>query len=176
MTGPDSADSAEPSRMHRRAMSAAYRLLAVRDRSILELSERLLARFSEDIVDQVVQKLAGFGYLDDQALAERLTENWIDQRHFGPRRLRHELFRRKFSAQITDSALEKHVVPERIKQAALRAARACLKTGGGHLDDRAARRLAGYLGRRGFMESTIRDMVHLARQGRLWDDPPETAH
>lgn len=176
MTGPGENTGNIPPEVRRRALNKAYRLLSVRDRSTRELSEKLTEKFAENVVDDVIREISGFGYLDDQALAERLTESWIDRRHFGPRRLRHELSRRKFSAQITNSTLEKHVYPERIKQAALLASRNCLKAQGPPPDEKTTRRLAGYLGRRGFMESTIRDMVHLARQGRLWDDSPETAN
>lgn len=150
------------------ARAAAYRLLARRDRSRRELTERLSLKFPPAAVAAVVDDLVRDGYVDDARLARRLAESWARERNFGPLRIRHELMRRGL-APLSDAAPD----PEAVHAAALRAARRHLasRSAADPDDPRTVRRLAGYLERRGFSGATIRAIVRLTRQGDLWSDP-----
>lgn len=152
------------------ARRAAARLLALRDRSTAELRERLGARFPASVVCEVVDELAGAGYLDDRRLASRLVDTLVTERRFGPRRIRQELTRRGLPAEAAEGLLEPYG-EDWARGNALAVSRAYLKGAADRPEDKVLRRLSGYLGRRGFSAGIIRDMVHLARQGRLWDEP-----
>ncbi|MBI5137804.1 MAG: RecX family transcriptional regulator [Nitrospirae bacterium] len=153
-------------------MGAALTLLARRDRSRRELRERLAARFPDTDLEPLLDELTRLGYLDDRRLARRLAEELATRRHHGPRRLRHELARRGLDAERVAEAVAPHAGADRVREQALAATRAYLK-GRSPDDDATLRRLAGYLGRRGFPEGAIRAMVHLIRQGSVWDNPQQ---
>ncbi len=150
----------------RAARAAAYRLLARRDRSRRELTERLSLKFPRTAVAAVVEQLAADGLLDDDRLARRLSESWAAERNFGPLRIRRELARRGL-APVADAIPD----PDAVRAAAVRAARRHLKPGADPGDPRTVRRLAGYLQRRGFSGADIHAIVRLTRQGELWSDP-----
>lgn len=157
------------------ARDAAMRLLAVRDRSRGDLAQRLKLRFSEEVADRVVADLAAAGYLDDLGLARRLAERFAGERGYGPARIRAELRRRGLSAQDTEAALGP-ADPEALRERALAAARRYLKDKAGPLDDRAVRRLAGHLERRGFPAESIRAIVTLSREGGVWEGREPRGH
>jgi len=164
LTGPE--PPGKPPEPLQGARAAAYRLLARRDRSEIELRQRLALKFPPAAVAAVLADLVRDGYVDDERLARRLSEIWAAQRNFGPMRIRHELKRRGL-APLADAAPD----PEAVQAAAVRAARRCLSARADVADPRTVRRLAGYLERRGFSGATIRAIVRLTRQGELWSDP-----
>jgi len=150
-----------------KARAAALRLLAHRDRATRELADRLLERFPQDIVDTVMAQVTGLGYLNDERLAERLVEELIDRRHFGPRRIRQELKKRKLSPEAMALGLAATDDRELVRDTARAATRAFFKGRPPAADPGTQRRLAGYLGRRGFSDATIRDMLADIRQANL---------
>lgn len=168
MTPPGPDPAPPPSDALARARQAAFRLLAVRDRSTGELESRLLARHPPAAVARVLEELAGAGYLDDARLARRLAERYLAERDFGPARIRHELRRRGLAAAAAEAVEAPD--PEAVAAAALRATRRYLRGRPPALDEAAVRRLAGHLERRGFPADTIRGIVRRSREGRLWDD------
>lgn len=80
----------------------ALRLLARRDYSVLELCEKLQARFGtapREVIDQLISKK----FLDDR----RFAENYVRRRKtWGPQRLREELLRRGIGEPIIDKLLD----------------------------------------------------------------------
>ena len=61
----------------RKARESALRLLSYRDRSESEIRRRLAGNdFPEDIVDEVIDHLAGVGLIDD----EKFSRDWVKQR------------------------------------------------------------------------------------------------
>src|SRR4051812_24868905 len=68
---PPDRDIKDPERARARTMNRAVRLLAAKPRSIAELRGRLLEKpwTNEDLVDQVLEKLKSYGYLDDEQFA-----------------------------------------------------------------------------------------------------------
>jgi regulatory protein len=154
-----------------RARQAALRLLAIRDRSRRELETRLGARHPAPVVGRVLAELTDDGYLDDDRLARRLARWYAAERDYGPARIRLELTRRGLSPDAGEAALgEAEGGPGALAETALRAARRYFRARPHATDERTARRLAGYLERRGFPGGTVRAIVRLSRQGRLWDD------
>ncbi len=144
-------------------------MLGRRDYGCRELADRLARRFPEDAVQEAIDKLIEYGYLDDKRLAERLVEDAVNRRHHGPRRIRHDLTRRKIPPAAYRDALDRYSDRDIVDAAARAAAIAFFKGRPPTADPVSCRRLAGFLGRRGFADGTIHAMLHLLRQGELDD-------
>ena len=77
------------------AETAALKLLNRKNCSEQELRRTLRANgFGERLVDDVVDKCRGWGYLDDRHLAEMVVTDAIERRHLGPARIRETLRKR----------------------------------------------------------------------------------
>ena len=90
-----------------RTMNRAGNLLAAKPRSIGELRERLLEKSwtNLEIVDGVIEKLEGYGYLDDQKFAEDLALSKLRQKPQGKRRLQQAMSRKKLDREVLDNAI-----------------------------------------------------------------------
>lgn len=100
------------------ALAYAGRALAMRALSEAELRERLRRRgCPEEIAEEVVVLMRGYGYLDDADLAERVGS----RPGLGRRRAEAELRRRGIPDELADAALA-----ERSDEAELEQARALL--------------------------------------------------
>lgn len=91
----------------RKALDKALRLLGYRDRTKSEIRKRLLGEdFPEDIVDDVIGRLLGMGYLDD----EKFSRDWVKTRTIakpmGKTRLAWELRAKGVEQPMVEEALE----------------------------------------------------------------------
>ena len=159
---PGAADNAR-----KKALQKALVLLKHRDRSVVEMTDRLTADFPPEAVESVLTELLELGYIDDRRLAQQLINESVNRRHHGPRRVRHELQKKGINPADHDDLLAECMEPETVKAAALAATQAHFRGREPNSDDTTLRRLAGYLGRRGFSDATIRAMVQRIRQGGL---------
>ncbi|MFZ2239555.1 MAG: regulatory protein RecX [Gordonia amarae] len=142
----------------------ALRLLGVRARSRHEVRERLLRRgFEDDVVDDVMTRLDRAGLLDDSDFAAE----WVRSRHAHSGRgriaLKQELRTKGVDAEVIDEALA-DIDPEAERANAAQMAAKKLATMRVDLTDRAERdkayrRLAGMLSRRGYDQSTVIEVV-----------------
>ncbi len=91
-----------------RTLRRAVKLLAAKPRSVGELRERLLEKKWTDaeIVDDVIARLTGYGYLNDAQFAKDFAALKLREKPFGKRRLRHTLENKKLSRTDIDNALE----------------------------------------------------------------------
>ena len=149
-----------------RARERALKLIALRDRSRHEVGSRLeQAGFSSEVADRTVDWLQGLGYLDDDRFAARyaaakLSSGW------GERRIAAELARLGLERRVVQEALgaagacgpsEGDVQPGKDVVLALSRRRFA---GQFAVDpEGAARRLTGFLARRGFDWDTIHAVV-----------------
>src|SRR5438477_6993129 len=80
-----------------RTMNRAVRLLAAKPRSVNELRERLLEKLwtNDAVVDQVIEKLKGYKYLDDEQYAGDLAVSKLLQKPQGKYRLRQAMSQKK---------------------------------------------------------------------------------
>jgi regulatory protein len=70
----------------RRATDACLRLLAVRARSRHELKLAMERKgFSSQVQDEVLEKLKGYGYIDDASFARERAASLLRRGKFGPR-------------------------------------------------------------------------------------------
>lgn len=103
----------DPQKARDRTMQRAVKLLAAKARSVEELRERLLEKkyASKEIVDDVVEKLKGYDFLNDERFAVGYVSFKVRQQTLGPRRLLRALELKKIDRELADDAI-KHVFEE----------------------------------------------------------------
>lgn len=148
-----------PAAEFEKALAAAVRYLAVRDRTQHEMTRYLITKgFSHRAAEKVLQKLLGWGYLDDARVALQWARARAQRDLLGPIRVAADLHRRGIQREtISDviSELDKEL-PE--WELARSAARKYLRSHP-HRGLPLSRRLAAYLGRRGFSPAVIREVL-----------------
>ena len=140
------------------AMAAALRLLGQRARSVAELRTRLLRRdYSPAVVERVVARLKELRYLDDAAFAQRWVETRQRTSPRGAALLQRELLQHGIAGHVAEQAVasaagDPYAQARRAAAPRLaRLARADFET--------FARRLGGFLTRRGFPASVVYAVV-----------------
>lgn len=156
-------------------LDAALHFLAARPRSRQEVRRRLLrprlGKRPPDpaTVDRVLERLSELEYLSDREFAGFWVENRDQFSPRSARAMRHELAQRGVDRETLDATLDSDLDAER----AMRAARQRLRSVAG-LDYQAfARRLSGFLLRRGFGYDVARETVRalwLESHGGVPDD------
>jgi len=93
----------------RRTFDRAVNLLTYKPRSIKELREKLLEKdwTNGAIVEEVLQKLEGYGYLNDAQFAKSFAASKIRQKPVGKRVLQQKLAQRKLDKETVAEAIEK---------------------------------------------------------------------
>ncbi len=134
----------------------AVRFLSYRPRSAGEIRRYLAQKRAEPpVIEQVLDRLIGLGYVDDLAFARYWVENREEFRPKGPLALRQELREKGISKALIDQALSDVDFTE----SAYRAVQPRLAAWGA-LDRRALKqKVYEYLARRGFGAETIRDVI-----------------
>lgn len=150
-----------------RALQAALRLLEVRPRSTAELRERLRRKqIASPAIEAALERLTTLGLLDDAAFARFWVENRLTYRPRGTRALRTELRQKGVDPAIIGTTLDEVGQLEAESARALELAQQVLQRYAAAPDYQTfARRLGGYLLRRGFAYPTIKPIVT-----RLWAD------
>ena len=90
-----------------RTLQRAVKLLAARPRSVEELRERLLEKgwTDEAAVEYALEKLKGYGYLNDESFAFGFAASRVRQKPVGRQRLARDLQLKKVSRETADAAL-----------------------------------------------------------------------
>jgi regulatory protein len=101
-----------PEKARSKTFDRAVNLLAYKARSIKELRERLLEKNwtneqIEQIVDEVIEKLKFYGYLNDETFAKQLASSQLRQKPMGKRLLQQKLSFKKLDKETVETALEK---------------------------------------------------------------------
>jgi regulatory protein len=150
-----------------RATTAALRLLALRPRSIREVSDRLRQRgYSQQAIEAAVAKLEGWRYVDDADFARFWVENREQHKPRGRRLLEQELRRKGVDRETVRDAIDAAELDE--LGSAMEQGRAKLRTYSGLEPRVVRRRLGGYLARRGYDVETVRRVL-----ARLMDEDVE---
>lgn len=148
------------------AYRAAIRLLEHRDRSRQDLQDRLGKKgFSTETIEETVSRLQREGFVDDTRFAARYVESVRGSRGHGATRLRQDLIRRGISAELAKEATSVDPAAERelaYELAVKRVARIAPDTP----REAALRRVAGYLGRKGFPPDAVWTAVKRALDER----------
>lgn len=95
-------------RSRKKTFDRAVNLLTYKPRSIRELRERLLEKIwtNQEIVEEVIEKLKKYNYLNDEQFANDFAASKIRQKPIGKRRLRIDLVKRKLDKETIQKALD----------------------------------------------------------------------
>jgi regulatory protein len=141
-----------------RARAVALDLLSRRPWTRRELGTRLRRRGAPaEVAETVVADLEARGYVDDRAYAAAWAESRARGRHLGSRRLREELLARGVTRALVDEAVGSTLADEEARARAAADRRLPALSRAAPAD--AARRLGGYLLRRGFPADVVRRVV-----------------
>lgn len=141
-----------------RAVQGAITFVSYRPRSEREVRDRLRKRdFSQPAIDQAIERMRGWGYLDDQAFAEWWVGNRAEHRPRGKRLLAGELRSRGVSSEVVGDVLEEAELDEHA--AALELARKRVSSLSSLDRPTQERRLAAFLGRRGYGWDVIKPVM-----------------
>lgn len=143
------------------ARSRALKYLAHKPRTRHEVRQKLVRSGLEaESVERVLDRIATLGYLDDTAYAHEYVKNRINNRGYGPQRIRRELTRRGVDSSLVEQALRDELETYDLLEIARSHADRrweVLKREPDPLKRR--RKLAGFLQRRGFDYDIVRSLV-----------------
>ena len=136
--------------------------MGYRARSRGELRERLTrAGYAAETVETVVGRLEELGYLDDEEFARNLVRSGA--RKYGPRRIYGDLRRAGVDEGVAQETIEEEFAERSEDEAAREAARRRYNTVQG--SDAQARRVYGFLMRRGYSASICAEVAREYRGG-----------
>lgn len=94
-------------RARQKTFDRAFNLLAYKPRSVKELRERLMEKewTNSAIVEEVLLKLEGYGYLNDGQFAADLAASKLRGKPMGKRVLKQKLIERKLDKETIDAAI-----------------------------------------------------------------------
>ena len=145
------------------AMGRALNLLSYRARSEAEVRERLGRNgYAEKTVEGVVVRLKELGYLDDEEFARLKVRE--KARKYGSRRVSTELRQSGVDEELTRSVVEEEFAG---RSEVGEARSAATRRYNGHGSDAEARRVYGFLVRRGYSAEAC------AQVAREYREPPE---
>jgi regulatory protein len=98
----------DPAKARARVFQRAAKLLAAKQRSIEELREKLSTTrgATKEVVDEAIQRLREYGYLDDAKFAQSYASLRLRERPIGRRRLERDLWLKKVDKKIAGDALD----------------------------------------------------------------------
>jgi regulatory protein len=159
-------------RSRERTMNRAVKLLAAKARSVLELRERLLEKRWTDagIVDEVVEKLKEYKYLDDEQFAHDFAISNLRQKPQGKRRLQQTMSRKRLDKETVEAAItdafEKIPESEMISQAIEKR----LRLKGQPATRQDLKKFYDHLLRQGFGYDLIREKMAEIKEERVDDE------
>jgi SOS response regulatory protein OraA/RecX len=164
-SGADETPTRSPDEQAADAERLSMRTLGRRGVSVAELWTVLVEHdLDEPVVAHEIERLTGVGLLDDTALAAELIDRLRTRKGLGRQGIVAELRRRKLAAQSIEIALEASVGGDADDETA-RALDLAMKRAGqmrGLDRDTAERRLTGFLMRKGYGSSAVRNAVRRA--------------
>ncbi len=144
------------------AMTRALNVLGYRARAEGELRERLgRAGYADGTVAAVVERLRELGYLDDGEFARNATRE--KARKYGPRRILGDLKRSGVDDEVAREAVEEEFSGDEELEAASAAAER--RYNSGERSDAHARRVYGFLARRGYSAGVCAEIAKRYRDG-----------
>ena len=144
-----------------RAMTEAHRLIDHRMRTRRELAVKLRSRGRQDeVIDQVLDRLERAGLIDDGRFAQLWIDERLRKRPAGLSLLRRELRQKGIDAEIIETALEESASSGEEADRAYEALRRQSHRYARLDRDAAHRRMVAFLGRRGFGQDVVYQVVH----------------
>jgi regulatory protein len=138
------------------AMSCALGFLGYRARSTTEVRDRLRRYgYAEETIEEVVGRLVELGYLDDEEFARDLARQ--KARKYGPRQVTMDLRRGGIEPELARGVVEQEFAGRSELEAASTAATRRYNTG--ERSDAQARRVYGFLTRRGYSANVCAEVA-----------------
>ena len=141
----------DPAKARARVFQRAAKLLAAKQRSVEELREKLSTTrgATTALVDEAIERLREYGYLDDAKFAQSYASLRLRERPIGRRRLERDLWLKKVDKPTVEAALDEvfEATPE------------------GDLIDRAIAKRVRLRGKPKTREDAKKLFDHLLRQG-----------
>jgi regulatory protein len=151
-----------------RIFQRAGRLLAAKPHSVAELRERLLQGRGapKTVVEQVINRLREYGYLDDAKFAQSYASNRVQQRPIGRQRLQRDLWLKKIDKATADEALDQVFAATPEEEMIDRAIAKRIRLRGKPATRADAKKLFDHLMRQGFAFELVSEKVRaLAKTG-----------
>lgn len=143
----------------------ALDLLAVRDRTVKEMGDRLVRRGrGQESIDVVIEGLLRSGLLDDEKFVRQWVGSRLEHRPEGRIKLLQDLRKRGVDRSLAERILEEFGDRVGSDEGADRVIERVLHRYQGQSPDAARRRLYGLLARRGFDPDTCRAAVERAME------------
>lgn len=161
---------AEKSRQ--RTFDRAVNLLTYKPRSIRELRERLLEKewTNAEIVDETLEKLKFYGYLDDAQFAKSFAASQIRQKPVGRRVLKQKLAQKKLDKETVETALDKALEETPEEEIIERAIEKRLRLKGRPETREDAKKFYDYLLRQGFSYDLVSTKMRELKSGEFEEE------
>ena len=155
-----------------RTFDRAVNLLTYKPRSIKELRERLLEKDwrNEQIVQETIEKLEKYGYLNDAQFAKDFASSKLRQKPVGKRVLKQKLVQRKLGKETVEEAIEKAFEETPEEEIIERAIEKRLRVKGIPKEREEVKKFYDFLLRQGFSYDLVRDKMREIA-ARDFDDP-----
>lgn len=147
---------------YRMAYLYGLRMALTRSISIIGCKRKLIQKeFSEDAAEYAVEKLVDNQYLDDLRYAQNYFE--MKQPIYGRFRIQQDLMRQGVDKSIVISVINENASEEQELEEALKIAQKKMKLETKTLDQKAFARIYGFLARKGYSASVIRNVMDQMR-------------
>ena len=164
-----------PEERRQRTFQRAAKLLAAKSRSVAELRE-LLGQgqgASKADIEEVLQRLTEYGYLNDERFALGYASARVRQRPLGRQRLKRDLALKKVSKETADEALDLVFAETPETELIDRAIKKRIRLRGRPSNRAAAKSLFDHLLRQGFSFELVGEKVRAASRTALEEDEIE---
>lgn len=146
---------------NRRAYSRALYLLGFRDYSEKEMQNKLKLDFTDDAIENTIEKLKEQKFLDDEKFASKYAGVLIFEKKFSKKMAVYELTKKGIDKQISESIADNIDIDEKdqIKDLILR------KYKDAYNDEKVKRRAIAFLQRHGYKIHDIFDIINNGDDG-----------
>lgn len=160
---------------YRKALNSALRILARRDHSSLELTQKLMHRgHAEDVVQRVITECLRLNYIDDRRVRGQFVDV-MKRKGFGNHRIRRELIKRGLAGDDAEDGLDASMPPAEERSTARRVAlKKWRSLQQGAAPEKKRPRLLRYLQSRGFSDAVIYDVMKTITEEAFEDPPPNS--
>src|SRR2546430_17227951 len=163
----------DPIKAREQVFQRAGKLLAAKPRSVAELRERLLQGrgATKANVDEVIERLREYGYLDDAKFAQSYASLRVRERPIGRRRLARDLWLKKVDKQTAETALDEVFAATPEDELIDRAIAKRIRLRGKPKSREDAKKLFDHLLRQGFEFDLVSEKVRaMSKQGESATD------
>ena len=144
------------------AVKFAIKLLSIRKRSVFEMRNRLKRKeFGGEIIDEVIEELFEYKYLNDEEFAEAYINDRINFNPRGSFLIKKELREKGVAENIVDWKIEELLPEEKEMELAKEAAEKKIKSLNKDLDkNKIYQKVSAYLQAKGYAGWIIREILN----------------